>query len=328
VSPIALADGTPSTTQPTIPPKQTALTAYAAPAATQPQPPSSSFPNTGLTPAQAGQASQTGGPSGSTGPSLVQQITAQLDQQFGGTMGSQDALNQWLSSLDQSQLAQIGAQFGLGQTQLQENAANQQALLGISGSDLAIQQGALARQQGLLPQLENLTQQGFGITQQGIDLQNWMNHFNAGNERTSQLGNAAASGATNTVGNVRNLKNIQDVLGYENRQVGLQEQQLGLAKQREGLSYKEQQAALADQKKSLANQAARLGISGTQLQQQLQNGLTQLGISQQVSLGDLAQAIVDRSNGVFTPLGGVLDQISAQQGLPALGTGLSTAGGG
>ncbi len=328
---MALQDGTPTSTQPSAPKQPLPGLSNT------PQAPSGSIDVGTTSPAVAGQASQQGGPSGGTSPAQLQaqQMTAMFNELFGGLMGPSQGQQQMQNGIDLGQLANIGATDALGQQMLNQNFGNQQQLLGLQGSDLAIQQGGLARQEGalgrqqsLLPQLEAITQQGFGTQQKGIDLSQWLATFNAGNQRTAQLGSAAASGATNTPGNTQQLKNIQDMLGYQRREIGLQQEGLGQTEKREGLSYGEQQAqlkdqqgALADQQKTLGNQAKRLGISQNQLNQQLSNGLAQLGLDKQVSLGQLAQAISDRQAGNFNQLGSVLDQVAQAAGLPALGVG-------
>lgn len=304
-----------------------------------------------------------GGNSG--GPSLGQLIAGQ----------EAPATSQYTSQYDAAQAGLNLVIPGLNNqnTQLEENTDISEALLGIQSQTTGLQEQNLSQQFGIttgqsaLSGLENTEQlantQGTlgleqsllgsqeqtaagiqGLTQNQLATQQGQLNYQLPLAQQAQAGQAAAAGATNTVGNTnaRNTLNEQyqvntagianqsqqSALNYQGQQAGFQEQAgeygiQGTAAQQQygntaaGLQLSQQGASeqYQNQYAQLQQTAASLGISQEQLQQQLQSGIQQNGITAASTADQLLQQASTAEAGQTQGYGAVLSQIGAATGL-------------
>ena len=156
--------------------------------------------------------------------------------------------------------------YDLGQRRL----ANQQAGLNV---DI----GANARQPGFLTALHDIAGKGFDLTRQG-------EAANAAVNRRALESQLTARGAFTSVGGQQGRYDIATDLARQTQGTNLQ-QQAG------DVRFNENMAQTADQKQKLDIAGKDLGISGDQLNNELQKGLDRLHLSTSMSVADLTNKI-------------------------------------
>lgn len=173
-----------------------------------------------------------------------------------------------------SQLAPYLAALQQGySTQQYQNSLGQQAL---SGQGLALEQGYLGQQQGFAQQQYGLTQGTGGVGGGGLEAQLANLQYQYPLAQQQQEGQAAASGATNTVGNRNAMGNLAEQqqynLGNIHNQMG--QANLGLEQQLASLGYQGGQLGLQQQSLGLSTQALQQGYAADTAQSGIQNALT------------------------------------------------------
>ena len=255
--------------------------------------------------------------------------------------------SQAATALQQAALVGPNEQLQAGNLQSQagysmaDSLLNEQGLA-LQGQGISSQAGTLAQQQAIvqqenplnqqllanttagaasagkyITQEEQLAAQQYGVTQQGLGLQQKNLNYQLPLAEQAAAGQAAAQGATNTVGARQAQGTLKEQYGYQTgmltnqgkqaalseqgTQQGLQQQgaqnaltqqsdfiqqQLGqLGQQSQAIGYGGQQAQYANQLAQLGVQSQQQGLSAQQAQSQLGFGLGQLGIQ---SASDLA----------------------------------------
>lgn len=275
----------------------------------------------------------------------------------------------------QAGIAELPSSLGLQGAQLQQTTGLSEALLGTERAGTGLQEQNVAQQYGIgtqqsaLSQLENTqqyqntagtlgleqallgTQSGLagqeqGLAQQAFGIQQGQLNYNLPLQEQAAAGQAAASGASNTVG-AKNAQNTlqeqygvstgllqnqaqQSALQYQGQQAGFAEQAgeygiQGTAAQQsyqntaQNLALTQQGATLSEQNQlaQLAQTAAGQGISQQQLQAQLASGLTQIGISGEQQQNQFLQQAAQAQAGQAQGLGAILSNVGATTGLGA-----------
>ena len=93
------------------------------------------------------------------------------------------------------------------------------------------------------------------------------------------------------------------------------QQLLDFTKQQHTLDYNERQQQLLDANDYLHNQGQRLNLSDEQIKANLQSSLDQLGLSNALSVEQVAAQIAAVQQGKFSPIGGLLTTIQQMAGL-------------
>jgi hypothetical protein len=195
---------------------------------------------------------------------LLSQIQPELaaGQSAIGTAGLETQLAPFLASLQQGY-----------STQQYQNSLGQQAL---SGQGLGLEQGYLGQQQGFAQQQAGLTQGTGGVAGGGLEAQLANLQYQYPLAQQAQEGSAAASGATNTVGNRTALGSLAEQqqynLGNIHNQMG--QANLGLEQQLASLGYQGGQLNLQGKSLGLSTQALQQGYGADTIQSGLQNALT------------------------------------------------------
>lgn len=198
-----------------------------------------------------------------------------------GTAAQQQGIEK---SQYQNQLQQLGlTQSGIGYQQ--QYLGTQQSQ---SDQGFALQGQSLASQQGYLGTESQQSAQGNVLAQAQIANQQQELAYQTPLALQAQSGQAAASGASNTVGNKNALGTIQEQANTQGTQLGLESQQANLAQAQAQAGFTQQgtQLGLQQQENTLSQQEADAGFTeqGQQLGiQAQQNSLaTQLaGLGQQ-----------------------------------------------
>lgn len=261
-------------------------------------------------------------------------IEANTGYAFANAIGQEQTLGLQASSLGTS----IGTAAKQQSTEAQQYQ-NQLAQLGLSGQELTSQQGYLGTEQSQSAQQYQLQQAQVANEQQQLAYQTPL-------QEQAQQGQAAASGASNTVGN----KNAQGLiaenaatqqqsyalqgqentvaqqqaqagftqqgaqLGYQQQSNTLQNQLAGLTQTSELQGYQGQQEQYANSLQQLQLGAKQAGIPAQQAYSQMQYGLSQLGIS-----NDPTSFLTQASNAQ----GQVAGDFAAAQSAAAVAGGLS-----
>jgi hypothetical protein len=288
-------------------------------------------------------------------PSPQQQSTNQLNSYYNlynaGVIQPNNALvDQQVHSLN-SQLGLISAGNQSQQQQLQNNAGASLQGNNISRDDLSIQQRALDRQFALQGPEEQIQQGVYGV-QQG-DIAEAQHQYQRGkeisagqfqNERQqvaynrdrsmrAAMSSATARGAMQTKGYETDVSNIIDDMNMALGNISLDEQRVAMqqegqlhqindqqqllefTRQQHTLDYNERQQQLLDANDYLHNQGQRLNLSDNQIKANLQSSLDQLGLSNALSVEQVAAQIAAVEQGKFSPIGGLLSTIQSMAGL-------------
>jgi len=220
-------------------------------------------------------------------PNTLQNILGQLED----ATAPQQALSSLQAALAGNQFNLAGAQYGLTGTNLEQQAANQEAQLGISGQQLGLQGLGLQQQAQLLGTTTGLEQQEYGIQQQQYPEQLAEAALNYGANKQSLTGNLAAQGATNTTG----AKTQQNLLSkdYQYQQADINRAQQLSQLQQQGTTAQQQYSAadIANQQQNLALVAQSNGLNQQEVAQQLGYGLSQAGLDYQQALPQLLNSL-------------------------------------
>lgn len=296
--------------------------------------------------AGAGTGTGTGGAGGGTSPGT--DLATQLAQ---GTITPAAAAAQQQQQAINQQIGLAGAQRQFGTTEANQAFQNAMAQLGIQSSQLGLQgerlginQGDITFNQRILGEQQSLANQlwgaqnqnleaNFGLTQQQQEQARQQEALNEKEARAGLDSSAAAGGATVT-------KGYGEQVGFQNTQNSIRNQQMALSeaqtrqqhdyqKQTQGISQQQGRESFEQQlhgigdsqkqhdiaEKQLGLMSDQLGISKTQIQQQLQNTLAQLGISDALTVNQLMQQKAAIDQGMFSPIAGLLQQIYGMSGL-------------
>lgn len=206
--------------------------------------------------------------------------------------------------------------YGPQQQILADQLARQQSQLGLIGVNADYQTNALNRDNALAQQLLGLDKQGLGIDKgltntqlknlnklRGIlgqqrllagdvrDVNTAEAHDTAG-RKTFDLRSALTSrGAFNTVANERGTGRINRDLIYQLAGINQQYRGASLGLDEKGIGYDNQEASLNARLANIGLDYQRLGITGQQLSNALQDGLQQIGLNSQTSINQLLDAM-------------------------------------
>jgi hypothetical protein len=250
-------------------------------------------------------------------PNSLQQILGQVESGIAPTL----AQSELQAALAGNQYNLNQEQYGLTGTNLEQQAANQLAQLGISGQQLGLQGQGLQAQAGLLGVTTGLEQQEYGLQQQQYPEQLSEAALNYQYNRQNLTGNLAAGGATNTVG-ARNQENLlAQNYQWQTADIGRAQKEAQL--QQQGTTAQQQYSAadIARQQQNLALVAESNGLSAQEVQQQLSYGLAQAGL-------DVKQNLPQLLNSLSQIYGGDLSQVEGAAGQLGLlgGTSLANVG--
>jgi hypothetical protein len=203
-------------------------------------------------------------PAASLSQTLLSQIQPDLvaGQSAIGTAGLESSLAPMLAALTQGY-----------STEQYQNSLGQQAL---SAQGLGLESGYLGQQQGFAQQQYGLTQGSGGVGGGGLEAQLANLQYQYPLAQQAQEGQAAASGATNTVGNRNALGNLAEQQTYNLGQIHNQMGQanLGLEQQLASLGYQGGQLGLQQQSLGLSTQALQQGYGADTAQAGIQGALT------------------------------------------------------
>lgn len=229
-----------------------------------------------------GQALQTQGHV--PGAALQQQLWQQ-------TFGVDQAL---LENQYDSLYAQMGltdANFDAQRGMLQSDYAMRQADLAAGRGANQIDLNSIPRQLAYYDQLGGLQSQSYdnllaqlGIRREGVQAQSDI-------DTRGVKSDATARGAFATIGTRRKIDDIGGELRRQLGLIGTQEREGGIQLATQRLSNAEQQAKLRDRQSTLQLTAQNYGVQAGQLELQLQQGLTRLGLDQAMSIGELMDAL-------------------------------------
>ncbi len=194
----------------------------------------------------------------------------------------------------------VGWDLGVLQQQMGFTDQQAQQAFGNAEGRLGIQRGALGREEAALPQEHSLAnqllglqgqdlgiqRQQLGIQGKSLDITQQQEEQQAQQATRGAWSGATARGATNTSGFKQGLGDINTNLANQMAQLGLSRQGLGL--QGQGLDIQGQRLGVEQQQSDinyglqqggLNDQLAGLGISGTEIAQQLANAQQGAGIN-------------------------------------------------
>lgn len=287
------------------------------------------MPVAGSSPYTTTQGPQTPRPPG------TQQTPQNFNQSTEAQFANPNFLNQIAGYLGGAAAPGI-AQAGLQSAEALQQAGLSGAGLGVGEANLASDTGygianALLTEQGLGLQSQGLGQQAqtqaeqqaieqgqYGLSQQGIEQQLAELKAQYPGELQNQLGGAAASGASNSIGNrvaTGQLEAFNGPGGFQEQSLYRQQQLAALGQQSEKVGFQGQQAQNQNAMQQLQLAAKQAGIPVQQAVSQLGYGLQQLGIQ-----ADPTQLIGQAATAQGTAAGdyaAVLSQAGATTGLGA-----------
>lgn len=183
----------------------------------------------------------------------------------------------------------------MSQANAQQNAGLSLQQLGLTGQQLGI---SLSEQQSALPFMQQ--QQGETLQQEGIS--NQLMGIQDRQQQQSQRDSMAVSGNTNTAGGNQGWKDLlgQQFLGAKDQAITQQMQG-----QQYGRSYQLQQDAVKNAQLAIQQN----GLSETQVKNQLNQTIAQLGLSGQISAEQIQTAMNQIAAGLPAQNAGVIAQI-------------------
>ena len=217
-----------------------------------------------------------------------------------------------------AQAGTAGAGLGVGEANLEANTGYDIANALLSEQGIGLQGQALGQQAGIQAGQQGIEQGQYGLSQQGIAQQLSQLETQFPLEQQGQEGQAAASGASNSVGNRQALAQnaaFNGPGGFQEQSLYRQSQLAALGQQSEQLGYQGQQQQNTNAQQQLALAAKQAGIPVQQATSQLGYGLQQLGINADPTalIGQAATA----QGTAAGDYGAVLSQAGATTGLGA-----------
>jgi hypothetical protein len=180
------------------------------------------------------------------------------------------------TALEQAGLAGPAMQLGAAQLESSTGYDIANALLNYEG--IGLQSQGLAQQAGFAGQQQQLEEQQFATSQSAVPEQLAEAKQQYGTAVLGQEGQAAASGATSTVGNRVAQQNLTQNYGWQQADIYRNQALAQLGQQSEQVGYQGTQAQFGNQQRQLQLAAQGAGIPVQQAESQLQYGLGALGI--------------------------------------------------
>jgi hypothetical protein len=200
-------------------------------------------------------------------------------------------------------------QYGLTTTNLEQQAANQLAGLGISAQQIGLQGRGLQAEAGLLATTTGLEQDQAKLQFGQYPQQREQALLNYGTNVSNLRGNLAASGATNTVGATQQQNLLARNYEWQQADINRAEEQQYL--QQLGTTAQQQYSAadIARQQQNLQLVAEQNGLSVQEVQQQLAYGLSQAGLDVRQNLPQLLNSLNQIYSGDVTQIEGAAGQL-------------------
>lgn len=216
---------------------------------------------------------------------------ALAQQFFQGQYEPQMALQQAYRDQLAGRLGFAEVNFGQQQGNLRDQHGIDIAKLELDQRGIGIERGANNRQIGNANTLEQLARQLLGNTQKGfdVDAREALQGFFANTRRAKS--DATSRGAMNAPGTRTNFAEIGDTYNNSKDRIGLGREQAGLGFQRERVGLSEQRAAARDRNAMLDLRGEGLGLDRKTLSNNLEQGLSRLGLEQWVTVNDLLDAM-------------------------------------
>ena len=205
----------------------------------------------------------------------------------------------------------LNAQLGMGQTGAYNAFNTGQQYLGLDAQGNAIQQADLAAQLGFIGRREGLSDAELANQLAGFGIDEETAKRLAATEGREINNRAAAGGAWFSPETRLDRSDSQAQKDERLRQIGLGKSNAQLGRQRAQIGYDQSRQSIDTQRQMLDLAASRLGVDGTQLQNQLNDTLNQLGIGHMVD----SMTLFSQYGQMDAQQRALLNQIAAQAGI-------------